>query len=69
MAMEIDRNVEYVQAANCVLCIHIGTTAVFFGIGAGGFGARLELFTPCRSFRWRNRIKDSRSAPTNRRMG
>lgn len=67
--MEIDRNVEYAQAANCVLCIHIGTTAVFLGTGAGGFGGRLELFTPRHRFRWRPRIKGSRSAPTNRRMG
>lgn len=55
--IEIDRNCSYVQAANCLLCIHVGGTAIFFGTGAGGFGARLELFTDGRKFRWRGRVK------------
>lgn len=54
--IEIDRNVEYAQAANCLLCVHVGCTAIFFGTGAGGYGARLELFTPFQRFRFRGRI-------------
>lgn len=53
--MEIERNVMYAQAANCRLAIQIGCTVIFFGTGAGGFGARLELFTPYHWFRFRRR--------------
>ena len=54
--MDIERGWDYVQAANCLLCIHIGRTAIFFGAGVGGYGARLELFTPMQRFRFRKRI-------------
>jgi hypothetical protein len=54
--MEVSRDTYYAQAANCLFCLHIGYTAIFFGIGAGGYGARLELFTPSRLFRFRHRI-------------
>jgi hypothetical protein len=54
--IEMDRNVLYVQAANCLFCLHIGNTAIFVGVGAGGYGARLELFTDMRWFRFRRRI-------------
>ncbi|MET3710356.1 hypothetical protein ABIC65_001036 [Sphingomonas trueperi] len=59
--MNIERDVWYMQAANCRLAIHIGTTAVLFGVGAGGYGARIELFTPLRVFRFRRRIPDKQS--------
>lgn len=54
--IQIDRDCAYAQAANCLLCIHVGGTAIFIGGGAGGYGARLELFTPMRRFRFRKRI-------------
>lgn len=55
--MEIIRNVEYMQAANCRLVIHIGATAFVWGTGCGGYATRIELFTPCQRFRLRRRIR------------
>ena len=55
--MTIYRDIEYIQAANCHLCLHIGTTAYIWGRRAGkGCGLRIELFTPLHKLRispWR----------------
>lgn len=54
--MIILRNTSYIQAHNCHLCLHIGTTAYIFGNRKGGSGLRLEIFTPDHKFRlspWR----------------
>lgn len=61
--MIIERNTAYMQAANCRFVLHIGSTAFVFGDGAGGYAARLELFTPCRWFRFRRRIAKAESRP------
>ena len=50
--IEFKRNVAYTQGRGCRFCLHIGGTAVYFGRRANGSGARLELFTPTRWFRW-----------------
>ena len=50
--IEVKRNVEYLQAFGCRLCIHIGTVAVLFGRKSNGRGPRVELFTPRHWFRW-----------------
>lgn len=49
--IEVQRNVVYTQARNCRFCLHVGGTAVYFG-RRPGWGARLELLTPRRWFRW-----------------
>lgn len=59
--VEVDRDVSYVQASNCLACLHVGGTAIFFGVGAGGFGARLEVFTDTRWIRFRRRIRGVRA--------
>lgn len=52
MPLEIERGVSYTQAFGCWFCLHVGTIAMYFGRRANGRGPRLELFTPCRWFRW-----------------
>ena len=47
------RDTAYLQAANCLLCVHVGTTAWVFGWLLGGYGARLEIATPLRWFGFR----------------
>jgi hypothetical protein len=55
--MTIMHNTAHAQAANCHLCLHIGTTAIFFGERKGkGYGLRIEILTPMQKFRispWR----------------
>ena len=59
--MEIIRRVEYMQAANCRLVVHVGCTAFVWGTGSGGYAARIEIFTPLHWFRFRRRIGDALS--------
>jgi hypothetical protein len=54
--VKIERDIMYMQAANCRFVLHIGSTAFVFGEGAGGYATRLELFTPTRWFRFRRRV-------------
>jgi hypothetical protein len=51
--VRIARDVAYTQAKNCTLCLHIGSTAFYFGEGKR-HNYRLELFTERRRFRWSN---------------
>jgi hypothetical protein len=50
--LRIVRDVAYTQAFGCCFCLHVGSVALFFGRKRDGRGPRLELFTPCRWFRW-----------------
>ena len=50
--MRIVKNVEYLQAKNCRLCIHVGLTAFIFGEGWKGKATRVEIFTPLHRFRF-----------------
>lgn len=56
--IQIERGYSYAQAANCLFCLHIGGTVISIGTGAGGFGARLELFTDLHRFRFRRRTRE-----------
>ena len=48
---ETIHHIAYAQANNCLLCLHIGRTAVYFGWVPGLVGLRVELFTPLCRFR------------------
>ena len=50
--MTLYTNVEYMQAANCRFCLHVGTIALVIGLKPNGYGRRLELFTPRHMFRY-----------------
>jgi len=52
--IRVQRNVAYVIPRNCWLCLHVGTTAIYFGSREipGVTPRRLELFTPWQRFRW-----------------
>lgn len=55
-AFFVDRDISYGQYANCLAVLHVGGIA--FGINSPRswprhYGARLELFTDCRRFRFR----------------
>lgn len=64
VAIEVHDNVASMQAANCLGCIHIGSTAYVFyepqQKRAHDFGWRLELFTPLHWFRFRRAVKHQR---------
>ena len=51
--LSIYRDTEYMQAANCWLCLHIGTTAYVVGSWSQGYGLRIEIATPQQRFRVR----------------
>lgn len=51
--MKIRRNIIHTQTKNCTLCLHIGTTAIYFGKGKKDYsGAYLRIFTPDRLFKF-----------------
>jgi len=51
--MMVMHNVVLTQAANCHICLQIGTTAYFFGERRGrGYGMKIEIMTPEHTFRF-----------------
>ena len=54
MTISIDGEVASTQATNCVFCLHISSTAIYFQHGDHNLcsGRRLELFTPFHRFRY-----------------
>jgi hypothetical protein len=50
--IEIKTKTASTQAYGCWFCLHIFSTAIYFGSGVKGRGPRLELFTPLHRFRW-----------------
>ncbi len=52
MRFEIHRDVVFTQAKGVGFCLHIGSTAFYFGNSRGSGGPRLELFTGHHRFRW-----------------
>ena len=49
---DVQKNVEFTQARNCLFCLHFGTTAIYLGIGLRKLGKKIELFTPIHKFRY-----------------
>lgn len=56
--LEIQRGVYSTQARNARFCLHVGSTAIYFG-NRPGYAARLELFTHYHRFRWSWGARDS----------
>lgn len=57
---KIYKDTAYMQAANCWLCLHIGSTALVVGRWLGGYGMRIEIATPEQRFRIRMPCRDKR---------
>ena len=49
--MRVETNVAYTQTKGCKFCLHVGSTALFFG-KSDGIGARLEILTPTKWWRF-----------------
>lgn len=56
--VHVKRDVLSTQAFGCWLCLHVGSTAIYFG-RRDGYAVRLELFTPLHKWRlsWRGAFR------------
>lgn len=52
MFIQVARDIMSTQTKGCLFCLHVGATAFYIGSKKEGSGARLELFTPMRKFRF-----------------
>lgn len=57
--LALHRNVSLMQAANCWLCLHIGSTALVVGRWPAGYGMRIEIATDYARFRVRLPISEA----------
>lgn len=52
MFIQVARDIMSTQTKGCLFCVQIGATAFYLGNKKQGSGARLELLTPVRKFRF-----------------